>query len=127
MNIYQQELLDHFHSSTYRGTVENPSVVSAQYNPSCGDAVSLTASVDNGIITAIRFTGSGCVISQATASLLCEYVTGRSLEEIQAITTQQLIALIKVPLGPTRMKCALLSLYALQEGIKQLNAKEQNA
>lgn len=127
MNIYQQELLDHFHSSRYSGTVEHPSLVSAQYNPSCGDAVSLTAQVTDGVISLILFTGKGCVISQASASILCGYVTGRSLQEIEAMPTQQLLDLIKIPLGPTRMKCALLSLYALQQGIENLNRQDQDA
>lgn len=127
MNLYQQELLDHFHNSRLRGILQTPDIISAEYNPSCGDAVSITGQVVDGTIVSIRFTGTGCVISQATASLLCEFVQGKTIEEVQRLTSDSLLALIKISLGPTRLKCALLSLYALQQGISEYRQKGNHA
>lgn len=127
MNFYQQELLDHFHNPRCKGVLEHPSITSGEYNPSCGDSVSITAMVVGGAISDIAFTGSGCVISQATASMLCEYALSKSLDTLLDLNVDALLAMIKIPLGPTRLKCALLSLYALQQGIREYQKKESNA
>lgn len=117
--MYQEELMDHYHHPRHKGTLSSPVIESGEYNPSCGDSVSIQAEVKDGIISAIAFQGSGCVISQATASLLTEYALHKSLENMVSFSTDDLLQLIKIPLGPTRLKCALLAKQALQEGIKK--------
>lgn len=117
--MYQEELLDHFHHPRHRGTLANPAIHSGRHNPSCGDSVIMQADVENGQIHAIAFQGSGCVISQAAASMLAVYALHKTPEFMLRFTQDDLIQLIKIPLGPTRLKCALLCLHALQEGIKQ--------
>ena len=116
--MYQEELMDHYHHPRHRGVLAICNIDSGQYNPSCGDAVTMQANVQNGAITSIAFDGKGCVISQATASILAEFALHKSLENIQALSVDDLMHLIKIPLGPTRLKCALLSLHALKEGIR---------
>jgi nitrogen fixation NifU-like protein len=81
---------------------------------------------ENGFLVEIAFDGVGCVISQATASLLAEHVKEKPLELILALNTQTIVALIGMDLGPTRLKCALLSLYALQEGVTTYCAQVAN-
>jgi nitrogen fixation NifU-like protein len=123
--VYQEELMDHYHHPRHRGVLPTFDFDSGQYNPSCGDAVSLQAQVQDGIITAIAFEGRGCVISQATASMLAEYALRKSMSQLQDFSVDDLLRLIKIPLGPTRLKCALLSLHALKEGMhKYLKHKE---
>ena len=117
--MYQDELMDHFHYPRHRGVLAICDIDSGEYNPSCGDAVTMQAKVQDGSITAIAFEGKGCVISQATASMLCEYALNKPLEELQNFSVEDLMRLIKIPLGPTRLKCALLALLALKEGIRQ--------
>ena len=63
------------------------------------------------------FSGSGCVISQATASMLTEHCIGKNVEEVLALTKDDILKLIGIELGPVRLKCALLALQALQQGI----------
>lgn len=116
--MYQEELMDHYHHPRHRGILPIADIDSGQFNPSCGDAVTMQAKVQDGVITAIAFEGKGCVISQATASMLAEYALHKSLETMQNFSTNDLMHLIKIPLGPTRLKCALLSLHALKDGIK---------
>lgn len=123
--MYQEELMDHYHHPRHNGQLADPDIDTQEVNPSCGDSVSMQAKVVNNKIVEIAFTGKGCVISQATASMLCEYALHKSLSELQEFSTQNLLELIKISLGPTRLKCALLSLHALQEGINSFVHSER--
>ena len=117
MNLYQALLIDHYHHPRNYGTLENPDFSSGEHNPSCGDSISMQGIIENKHLKKIAFTAQGCVISIATASLLTEYVTGLSFEQIEKITPEQLQELVGITLGPLRLKCALLPLHALQKGI----------
>lgn len=115
--MYQEELMDHYRRPRHRGRLEDPNFDTGQYNPSCGDVIAMQGIIRGGILEAVAFEGKGCVISQASASLLCQKFLHKSVDDILAFTTDDMIKLIKIPLGPIRLKCALLSLHALQEGI----------
>ncbi len=118
MQLYKEELLDHYRFPRHKGKLANPDFTSGQHNPSCGDQVSFEAKITNGIITEVAFEGAGCVISQATASMLAELVKDKPIQFVLDLTPSHITALIGMDLGPTRLKCALLSLYALQEGLQ---------
>ena len=117
MNLYHQELIEHYHHPRHRGTLPSPDVASTVHNPSCGDTVSWQICIQKGRIAAIAFQGTGCVISQAAASMLAEYCLGTELEVVCAYTTQTMLNLIGMELGPTRLKCALLPLEALHNAL----------
>ena len=123
MDLYKDELLDHYRFARHRGTLLQPDFSSGQYNPSCGDQVSMQANVANGHLVAIAFQGSGCVISQASASMVAELVKDKTLAYLESLTPQDIQNLLGIQLGPTRLKCALLSLYALQEGLREYTKK----
>lgn len=117
MHMYQEELMDHFQRPRHRGVLEHPDFDTGQYNPSCGDLVTIQGNITDNRVTAIAFQGKGCVISQAAASMLCEYALDRSLTELMHLTSDDILKMVKIPLGPTRLKCALLALHALKDGI----------
>ncbi len=127
MNIYKEELLDHYRYPRNRGTLSHPDFCSEQLNPSCGDSVQFAGTVTNNTITSLAFQGTGCVISQATASMLSEKVLNVSIDAIITFDTKFVIDVIGFELGPTRLKCALLPLAALQEGVKKYKAKKNKA
>jgi len=124
INLYRERLMDHYRHPRNKGRLENPVFSSGQFNPSCGDSVSFEAQVQENKITALVFEGKGCVISQATASLLTEFAVGKELSELLKIDKDFMLKLIGMELGPTRLKCALLPLEALQEGIKKYQDKK---
>jgi nitrogen fixation NifU-like protein len=107
--------------------LENPDFSSGQFNPSCGDSIALDAKLQNDRIKEIFFEGKGCVISQATASLLTELAKGKTMVELLNLDEAAMLELVGIDLGPTRLKCALLPLEALQEGIKKYQKKGSNA
>jgi nitrogen fixation NifU-like protein len=117
MQLYKQELLDHYSNPRHKGRLINPDFISGDYNPSCGDSICFEGKIAGKILVAIAFDGVGCVISQATASMVASFVKDKPLSEISNLTSQDILNLIGMDLGPTRLKCALLSLYALQQGI----------
>jgi len=117
MDLYHQIVMDHYHNPRHRGTLEQPDFDTGQFNPSCGDVIGMQGTIADGTLTAIAFTGKGCVISQAAASMLCERALGRPIKELADLSTDDMLNLIQIQLGPTRLKCALLALHALQEGI----------
>ncbi|QQR48745.1 iron-sulfur cluster assembly scaffold protein [bacterium] len=119
MNMYQEELLDHFKYPRNNTPLDNPNFSSDKKNPSCGDVMHIEGIIVDNILTKVAFQGTGCVISQATASMLTEQVLGKKTEHILALTDQDILDLIGIELGPVRIKCALLSLQALQEGISK--------
>jgi len=116
---YEEELLSHYRSSIYKGHMEHPSWSSNAFNPSCGDSLRFQGRMEGDRLMELKFEGVGCVISQATASLLAHAVIGKTTAEIQALTADDIMALLKMPLGPNRARCALLSLEALRAGMQQ--------
>ena len=124
MNLYQDALIDHYRNPRNRGILEHPDFQSGEDNPSCGDSVSMYGQVQNGKLVAVSFQGSGCVISQAAASMLTQKVLGMNLHEIMKIDAAFMRQLVAIELGPTRVRCALLALEALQKGVREyLNAQ----
>lgn len=125
--MYQALLHDHYQHPRNKGTLLAADFTSHQHNPSCGDTISFQGIVAaSGLLIKVAFTGSGCVISQATASLLSEKVVGTPIAQIQLIDKNMILQLIGMELGPTRLKCALLPLEALQQGIAgySINTKQ---
>ncbi len=65
----------------------------------------------------VKFTGRGCAVSQASASILTEMVQGQPLDEVKALTKDDLLEELGIPVSPARMKCALLGLKVLKAGL----------
>lgn len=116
-SVYQAQLLDHYRNPRNKGLLANPDFLTEELNPSCGDSIAMSGRIEHGVVKALGFQGKGCVISQATASMLTEYALGKSVSLVMALDAQAMQKLIGVPLGPVRLKCALLPLEALQKGI----------
>jgi nitrogen fixation NifU-like protein len=122
MDLYRQELMDHYQRPRNNGTLEHADFSSSRLNPSCGDSISFQGKVDQGKISDVRFTGKGCVISQATASMLSEKVKGLTVDEVMRLDKEAITTMVGIEFGPTRLRCALLPLEALQEGLSGLDA-----
>ena len=118
-NLNMEVLLDHYRSPRNYGKIESPSADIVEYNPVCGDAIQLTIRIANGKIEDIKFIGRGCSVSQGSASMLTEKVKGMSLADAMKINPGQVIENIGLNLGPSREKCALLSLNALHKSIRK--------
>ena len=85
-DLYRQNILDHYQTPRNLGTLEHPDISAEDANPLCGDQIRIDLRVKDGKIGDVRFTGKGCSISQAAASMLSEEVGGKSLEEVKQMT-----------------------------------------
>lgn len=124
LNFYQELLMDHYRNPRNNGIMDQCDFRAEQRNSSCGDEVLCTGIVSDNSVTQVLFQGKGCVISQATASLLSEYIKNKPLDEILALDKDNLLAMIGMQLGPVRLLCGLLSLTALQSGIREYKKKQ---
>jgi nitrogen fixation protein NifU and related proteins len=117
--LYQEELMDHFKNPRNAGRLKNADVSSGEYNPSCGDSICVDCKIKDDIVEQIGFVGKGCVISQAASSMTMQFCVGKSIEKILELKKEDVLSLIKIKLGPNRLRCALLGLQALQNGLKK--------
>jgi len=124
MDIYAETILDHYRHPRGQGTVASPTVEHTEKNISCGDELALQLTIKDGTIIQSGWSGTGCAISQASMSLLSEDLTGKTTEEIDAMTQKDIYALLGVPVGPRRFKCALLSLHLLKNALQKAKGDE---
>jgi nitrogen fixation NifU-like protein len=115
-DLYRENILDHYHNPRNYGTLENPEITHEDSNSICGDEIRLDLRVRDGVIEDVRFSGRGCAISQAAASMLTERIKGLSLEEARNIGKEDVLADMGIRVSPSRLKCALLPLKVFRGG-----------
>ena len=116
-SLYREVILDHYRNPRNKGTLDPADYSYEDTNPLCGDEVGIDVRVERDRIAEIRFSGRGCAVSQASASILTELVQGMPLDEVKALTKDDLLDELGIPVSPARMKCALLGLKVLKAGI----------
>jgi nitrogen fixation NifU-like protein len=117
-DLYRDEILEHYRNPHNFGTLEAPDAVSEGANPLCGDRITLMLGInDQGAIEEVAFTGRGCAISQASASMLTDEIKGKPLDEIVRLGSEDVLENLGIEISPARLKCALLSLETLQSAL----------
>lgn len=117
-DLYRELIIDRYQNPLFRGMLDPNDISFEDSNPLCGDELRIDLRVDDsGIIREAAFSGHGCAISQASADLLMESILGKSLDEVRAMTKEDILAMLGIELGPVRLKCALLSLKVLKAGV----------
>ena len=118
-DIYREIILDYYRNPRNFGRLEKFDINSRDTNPLCGDEIEMQVRVGEGQkIEEIKFTGKGCAISQASASMLTELAKGKPLEWVKQVSKEDIFKLLGNPdLGPSRVKCALLGMKVLKTGV----------
>lgn len=133
--VYQELILDHYRRPRNRGRLDHPDAAALKKNPLCGDEIELQLSLDGDVVREVRFAGQGCAISQASASMMTQLVTGKPLAEVEQMA-QRFAAMVNgdaaaaadrslgearslagVSRLPVRHPCALLGWNALAEAL----------
>lgn len=126
-DFYKENILDHYRHPRHTGTLENPTHTHESHNPLCGDVIRIDLHVNEAdIVDHVAFSGKGCAISQASASMLTEMIEGKPLAEVKQISKDDILEMLGIEIGPVRMKCALLSLKTLKAGVYGLGGEEWN-
>jgi len=118
-DLYRDYILEHYRRPHNAGTLEHPSVSYEGFNPLCGDRINMMLEIADGTIADVAFVGSGCAISQASASLLTDEIKGKTVEQVAALRPDDVLDLLGVEISPARLKCALLSLDTVSRALEQ--------
>ncbi len=117
-DLYRDEILEHYRHPHNFGTLPEPDAVFEGSNPLCGDRITLMLGIGaQGTVDEVAFTGRGCAISQASASMLTDEIKGKPLDEVARIGRDDVLEELGIEISPARLKCALLSLDTLQRAL----------
>ena len=123
--MYREVILDHYKNPRNKGTLDPADFSFEDDNPLCGDRIRIDVMVgEDNKVKEVAFSGQGCAISQASASMLTEHIIGKSLDEVKQLSKDDILELLGIELGPVRLKCALLSLKVLKAGVYGINDEE---
>lgn len=124
MDIYRENILDHYRNPRNYGKLIKPDITQIGDNPLCGDSMVMEIRVSKGKLVEIGFTGKGCAIFMAAASMLTEHVQGMSLSSLRKLSKDDILELLGITLSPTRLKCALLPVKTLQQSVRVMDVKK---
>ncbi len=126
-DIYREIILDYYRNPRNYGKIDNPDISKRDSNPLCGDELEMHINLKDNKVSDVKFTGKGCAISQASASMLTELIMGKDFEYVKKLTKEDILENLGLPdLGPARIKCALLSLKVLKYGIYSYLSEKLN-
>ena len=129
MDLYAENILDHYRDPRHKKVESGKWKVESAFthseaNISCGDEITIALSIENDVVTSIEWTGAGCAISQAGMSMFSEELEGKSTDEILNLKKDDIYALLGVPIGPRRFKCALLCLHTVKNALRKHEGQE---
>jgi nitrogen fixation NifU-like protein len=114
-DFYKEYILDHYRNPRNFGHLDRVDVTAEDLNPLCGDTIKMELALDGeGRVEDVKFSGKGCAISQASASMLTESVKGMKLEDVARLSQEAVLENVGIGISPTRMKCAMLGLKVLK-------------
>ena len=126
-DIYREIILDYYRNPRNYGKIENPDISKRDSNPLCGDELEMHINIKDNKVSDVKFSGKGCAISQASASMLTELIMGKDFDYVKKLTKEEILENLGLPdLGPARIKCALLSLKVLKYGIYSYLSEKLN-
>lgn len=114
---YREYILDHYRNPRNYGTLERPDAHAEDSNPLCGDQLAIDLQIEGDRVTAVRFRGRGCAISQASASMLSEMIEGQPVADVVKLGKDDILEALGIPVSPARTKCAFLCLRVLHRGL----------
>jgi nitrogen fixation NifU-like protein len=126
-DLYRDYILEHYRRPHNFGVLEDPTAKYEGANPLCGDRITMMLGIRDGVVADVAFTGRGCAISQASASLLTDEVKGKPVEDVAKMTSADLLDLIGIEISPARLKCALLSLDTLEHALAEVDGANPGA
>jgi nitrogen fixation NifU-like protein len=126
-DLYRDYILEHYRRPHNFGVIEDPTASFEGSNPLCGDRITMMLGIRDGVLERVGFTGRGCAISQASASLLTDEIKGKPLTEVAAFRADDLLDLLGIEISPARLKCAMLSHETLQSALGEVEAARAEA
>ena len=113
-DLYREQILDHYKRPHHWGEIDDADLEFEDTNPLCGDELKVQLRVRDGKVSDVAFSGHGCAISQASASMASDEVIGMPVDDLVRLDRDFVLDLLGIDISATRMKCALLSLKVLK-------------
>lgn len=113
-DLYRENILEHYKRPHNWGELEDPDMEFFDTNPLCGDELKVQINVDDGKVGEVRFSGHGCAISQASASMASDELIDMPVEDLLRLDKDFVLDLLGIDISATRIKCALLSLKVIK-------------
>jgi nitrogen fixation NifU-like protein len=114
-DLYRENILQHYKRPHHWGELEEPDLEAEDFNPLCGDELKVQLRIgEDGRVADVAFSGHGCAISQASASMASDEVIGMPVDDLLRLDREFILDLLGIDISATRMKCALLSLKVLK-------------
>ena len=118
-DLYRDYILEHYRRPHNFGVIEGATASYEGSNPLFGDRITMQLGIENGVVERVGFTGRGCAISQASASLLTDEIKGKPLADVAAFRADDLLDLLGIDISPARLKCAMLSHETLHNALAE--------
>jgi len=122
--VYRENIIDHFKNPRNFGEIVEAEIKHSELNSVCGDIIRLFVKLKDGKVIDAKFKGNGCAISIAATSMMTDALKGKTFEEIKNLSKEDIFEMLGIKLGIVRMKCGLLCLNTLMNGIKTLEEKK---
>jgi nitrogen fixation NifU-like protein len=113
-DLYREQILEHYKRPHHWGEMEDPDLEFFDTNPLCGDELKVQLKVSDGVVSDIAFSGHGCAISQAAASMASDEIVGMRVDDLLKLDRDFVLDLLGIEISATRLKCALLSLKVVK-------------
>ncbi|HVA83162.1 MAG TPA: SUF system NifU family Fe-S cluster assembly protein [Candidatus Aquilonibacter sp.] len=127
LDIYAERLIQYYEHPHNKGKIEDASVHMHEENVSCGDTITVYLKMNDGKVEDIKFEGDGCAISMASASMITDFIKGKSLAEIEKMNVATVMEVIGIDPGPARLHCATLSMRAIKGAVFAFEHKPLDA
>jgi nitrogen fixation protein NifU and related proteins len=113
-DLYREQILEHYKRPHHWGEMEDPDLEFFDSNPLCGDELKVQLKIEDGVVSDIAFSGHGCAISQAAASMASDEIIGMPVDDLLRLDRTFVLDLLGIDISATRLKCALLSLKVVK-------------
>lgn len=118
MDIYRQEIMDHFKNPRNSGEMKDYTTKHEEHNPLCGDKITVFLKIKKGVVEDMKFVAEGCAISKASASMISDSIKGLTKDNICKMELEDVRRILGIPLSPSRVKCAMLSLNSIKRSFE---------
>jgi nitrogen fixation NifU-like protein len=113
-DLYREQILEHYKRPRHWGELADPDAEAEDNNPLCGDELKVQLKIEDGKVVDVGFSGHGCAISQASASMTSDEIIGMPVDDLVRLDKNFVLELLGIDISATRMKCALLSVKVLK-------------
>ena len=119
MDMYAENIIDLYKNPLNKGELEGYTHEHSKNNPVCGDEIKIQLIVKDDKVEEVKFSGDGCAISIASASMLTKKIKGMDIEKVKKLNKEDILEMLHIPISPGRIKCALLSLEVLNGALEK--------